>query len=66
MRIVRTTVAMLALGVLAGCGEGSTGLGLNLVPEGQVRQMGLEAWQEIRSETPATRDRDMQARAERV
>ncbi|MGC2857391.1 M48 family metallopeptidase [Novispirillum sp. DQ9] len=58
--------ALVVVGGLAGCAGESTGLGLGLVPEEQVQQMGQQAWQKIRSETPATRDAAMQARAERV
>ena len=60
-----------ALGVsgllLAGCaGSGDTGLGLDLVSEEQVQQMGAETWQRIRNETPASSNRDYQETAERV
>jgi len=46
--------AIAALG-LAGCAEG-TGLGLNMVPEDQVRQMGLETWRTLRAESPESTD----------
>ncbi|HSK41360.1 MAG TPA: M48 family metalloprotease, partial [Arenibaculum sp.] len=38
--------------VLTGCvGGDQTGLGLNLVSNEQVQELGLESWQRIRSET---------------
>lgn len=63
------TALAVAAGLLAGqagCAGDSTGLGLGLVPPEQVRQMGEQAWRQIRSETPASRDATLQARAERV
>jgi predicted Zn-dependent protease len=37
---------------VAGCvGEGQTGLGLDLVSADQVQELGLQSWQQIRSET---------------
>lgn len=50
---------------LAACTQG-TGLGLNVVPEEEVQQMGLEAWQKIKSETPASGNAGYQQTAERV
>jgi predicted Zn-dependent protease len=53
--------------LLAGCvGEGDTGLGLDLVSQEQVQQMGAETWQRIRSDTPASSNRQYQRTAERV
>lgn len=57
-------VAAVVVIFLGGCG--GTGIGLNLVPEDEVRQMGLDAWREIKAETPASTDRAAQERAERV
>lgn len=62
-------VAVVAMGLgggLAGCGPDATGLGLNLVPPQQVEQMGVQAWEEIRAETPPTRDAALQRRARAV
>lgn len=50
---------------LGGC-AGDTGLGLNLVSNEQVQQMGLESWERILSETQPTDDRRLQATTERV
>jgi predicted Zn-dependent protease len=50
---------------LAGC-AGGTGLGLNLVSEEQIEQAGLESWERIRAETPASNNRSYQQRAERI
>jgi predicted Zn-dependent protease len=51
---------------LAGCAGDQTGLGLSLVPEEQVEQMGLQTWQKLRSETPASQNRSYQQRLDRV
>ncbi len=52
---------------LAGCGGGDgTGLGLSLVPEEQVQQMGLETWERIKAETRPSSNREYQETAERV
>lgn len=51
---------------LAACAAGSTGLGLNLVPQAQVDEEGVRAWQQLRAETPASTDAAAQARARRV
>lgn len=51
---------------LVACAQGSTGLGVNLVDQAQVDQEGVRAWQQLRSETPASPDAQMQARARRV
>lgn len=59
-------VAMLAAAPLAGCAASGTGLGLNLVPEAQVEEEGVRAWQQLRAETPASSNAEMQARARRV
>lgn len=52
--------------VLTGCGPGATGLGLNLVPQEQVAQMGEETWERLRAEEPASDNREYQERAERI
>lgn len=57
--------ALVAL-ALAGCAAGSTGLGINLVPQAQVDEEGLRAWQQLRTEIPASPDTSMQARARKV
>lgn len=62
------TVPLLLAGTVAltGCvGEG-TGLGLNVVSEEQVQQMGVESWQRIRSETEPSDNQSYQQTAERV
>ena len=51
---------------LSGCETGGTGLGLNIVPESQVEQMGLESWQAIKSETPVSRNAAHQRMAQDV
>lgn len=65
-RLAKLGPVLAVVGGLAGCAGDSTGLGLSLVPQEQVQQMGEQAWQQIRSETPASSNRTMQARAERV
>ena len=53
--------------MLAGCvGEGDTGLGLNLVSPQQVRELGLESWQQLRRETPPSDNRTYQAALHKV
>lgn len=59
------TLAAVAL-TLAACGGDATGLGLNLVPAGQVEAMGVDAWRELRAETPPSRNAAYQQRADRV
>jgi predicted Zn-dependent protease len=51
---------------LASCGGDSTGLGLNLVPQQQVEEMGQQTWQELRAKTPQTSDAGMQRRAQQI
>lgn len=59
--------AVICLAILcSACASGQTGLGLDLVSDQQTQQMGLQAWQEIRTETPVSRSRADQQRAERV
>jgi predicted Zn-dependent protease len=58
--------ALAASGLLVtGCG-GGTGVGLDLVSEEQVREMGSETWQRIRSETPASDNQGYQQTADRI
>lgn len=71
MRFGRTRIggwfaALFLAGSLAACAGDTTGLGLSLVPEQQVQEMGLQTWQQIRQETPQTRDSSMQRRAEQI
>ncbi len=65
MRSFRDGLLAAAL-ILGGCGTDQTGLGLDLVPEQQVQQMGQETWRAIRADTPAATDSRMQDRARRV
>lgn len=58
-------LAVLAVMCLTGC-AGSTGLGLDLVPDDKVQAMGVQAWQTIRAETPASTNTEYQRRAEQV
>ena len=65
----RRTIAALTLSglLVAGCaGSGDTGLGIDLVSQEQVQEMGAETWQRIRSETPTSSNRDYQQTADRV
>lgn len=62
----RLLCGMLIAVPLAACATGSTGLGINLVDQAQVDQEGVRAWQQLRSETPASTDSAAQARARRV
>jgi predicted Zn-dependent protease len=53
--------------LVTGCaGSDETGLGIDLVSEEQVQEMGVESWQRIRSETPASDDPAAQETADRV
>lgn len=61
----RLLAAVAAL-AMAGCVTEGTGLGLSLVPESQVEQMGLESWKAIRAETPVSRNADYQRAAQDV
>lgn len=58
--------ALLLALLLAACAPQGTGIGINLVPEAEVEQAGLQAWQELRARTPASADAQLQARARRV
>jgi predicted Zn-dependent protease len=65
----RCALAALALSGLlttACAGSDQTGLGIDLVSEEQVQQMGAESWQRIRNETPASDDQAAQETAHRV
>ncbi|WP_404380274.1 M48 family metallopeptidase [Caenispirillum salinarum] len=72
MRLTRTRPARAAAvvitcgGLLTACAGDSTGLGLNLVPEEQVRQMGQQTWAQIRSETPVSNNQTYQRAAQQV
>ena len=64
----RRDLAALVMGgllVTACAGSGDTGLGVDLVSEDQVQEMGVESWERIRSETPASDDQAAQQTAER-
>lgn len=50
--------------LVAGCDE--TGIGLNLVPEEQVRQLSLESWQRIKADTRRSDNARYQQIADRV
>ncbi|MGE4220196.1 MAG: M48 family metallopeptidase [Alphaproteobacteria bacterium] len=67
-RCFRPVLALTAVLALAGCGGGggSTGLGLNVVDPAQIDQMGVETWQAIKSETPASADSAKQAEARQI
>ena len=61
----RTFVALgMSTFLLAGCG--GTGVGLDLVSDQQVEQMGAETWQRIRSETPASNNRRYQQTVDEI
>jgi predicted Zn-dependent protease len=65
----RCAFAALALSGLfvTGCASSDdTGLGIDLVSEEQVQEMGAESWQRIRDETPASDDPEAQETAHRV
>lgn len=66
MRRALASGALAAALLLGACGDGDTGLGLNLVSQEQTEQMGLEAWQQIRAEGEPVRDAAMQRRAEGI
>lgn len=63
--MLRRARVLSLLAVLAACGQ-QTGLGLQLVPEEQVQQMGVQAWQQIRAETQVSDQPQMRQRADRV
>ncbi|HLO76868.1 MAG TPA: M48 family metallopeptidase [Magnetospirillum sp.] len=58
------SAALVAL-PLAGCGS-STGIGVNLVPQAQVDEEGVRAWQQLRAEVPASANGEYQARGRQV
>ena len=65
----RRGFAALALSglLVTGCaGSDGTGLGIDLVSEEQVQEMGVESWQRIRSETPASDDQVAEETAKRA
>ncbi len=65
----RRLAGALAVGsglALGGCATEGTGLGLNLVPQEQVQAMGVEAWQQLRAEIPASNNGQYQQTAEQV
>ncbi|SOE00736.1 M48 family metallopeptidase [Caenispirillum bisanense] len=53
----------LALGACAG---DSTGLGINLVSEQQVAELGAQSWQQMRQEMPASRNATYQRAARQI
>jgi predicted Zn-dependent protease len=59
-------MAVSSLLVSACAGSDETGLGVDLVSQEQVQEMGVESWQRIRSETPASGDEAAQRTAEQV
>ncbi len=61
----RAMLAVITAATIAGCAEG-TGLGLNVVPEDQVRQMGLQTWETIRAETPVSNNDAYRRQAQEV
>jgi predicted Zn-dependent protease len=66
---LRRDLVALAMGavLVAGCaGSGETGLGIDVVSEEQVQQMGIESWERIRSETPVSEDEAAQQTADEV
>ncbi|MFA7431809.1 MAG: M48 family metallopeptidase [Rhodospirillaceae bacterium] len=65
-RLRRFGAATALIAGLAACGGDSTGLGLNLVPQQQVVELGQQTWQQLRAETPQTRDSRLQRRAEQI
>ncbi|HTH16804.1 MAG TPA: M48 family metalloprotease, partial [Magnetospirillum sp.] len=56
----------LLLSLLAACSSQSTGIGVDLVPQAQVDEEGVKAWQQLKSEVPASPNAEYQARARRV
>lgn len=65
MTSVQTLVGLSFILLTAAC-AGQTGLGLGLVSEQESEQMGQQAWQEIRAQTPAATSQSEQQRAQRV
>lgn len=51
---------------LAGCAGNSTGLGLNLVSQEQLVELGQQDWQRLIQSTPATTNASYQRRAEQI
>lgn len=62
----RPLAALILVVFLASCATGQTGIGLDLVPPEQVRQMGLDSWQAIRAETPPSDNPQYQRRVQGV
>lgn len=65
-RTLRLAAMMAGCLALAGCGGGATGLGLNLVSQEQLADLGKQDWQRLVSSTPATNNQSYQRRAEEV
>lgn len=55
-----------SLGALSGCAGDSTGLGLNLVSQDQLSEMGRQTWAEHVRELPPSRNATYQAAARQV
>ncbi|GAA0573336.1 M48 family metallopeptidase [Caenispirillum bisanense] len=66
---IRRVAAAAAVGstlVLGACAGQSTGLGINLVSEQQVAQMGAQTWQQMRQEMPPSRNATYQQAARQI
>lgn len=65
-RILAAAGALAFIG-LSGCaGSDGTGLGLNLVSQDQVQQMGIESWERLKAETQRSDNASYQASLEKV
>lgn len=51
---------------LAGCAGDATGLGVNLVSDAQVQQLGVQSWQQIRQENRPSGNQTYNAAAQQV
>lgn len=66
-RVARAAGVIIACGgLLTACAGDGTGLGITLIPEEQVQQMGQQTWAQIRQETPASPNQDYQRTAQQV
>ncbi|MCW2241837.1 M48 family metallopeptidase [Azospirillum canadense] len=63
---LRLAAALAACLALAGCTGNGTGLGLNLVSQDQLADMGRQDWQRLLATTPTSNNQSYQRRAEQV
>lgn len=65
-RRAMAAVAVASTVALGACAGDATGVGINLVSEDQVQQMGVQSWQQIRQETRVSNNATYQRAAQQV